>query len=105
MKRLKITSKSAYQKKIPSRNTYFVLFIEIVLERQIFVLLNLSMPIFLVKTFMIDNNTFFYFPPTEKIWKMAHFCYLIRKNYETYNNERKEKVFASNSKFQIKKIQ
>ena len=27
------------------------------------------------------------------------------KNYETYNNERKKQVFASNSKFQIKKIQ
>ena len=24
-----------------------------------------------------------------------------QKNYETYNNERKEQVFASNSKFQI----
>ena len=29
----------------------------------------------------------------------------ILKNYETYNNEWKEKAFASNSKFQIKKIQ
>ena len=27
-----------------------------------------------------------------------------RKNYETYNNERKEKVFASKSKFQIKRF-
>ena len=26
------------------------------------------------------------------------------KNYETHNNERKEQVFASNSKFQLKKI-
>ena len=26
----------------------------------------------------------------------------VPKNYETYNNERKEQVFESNSKFQIK---
>ena len=26
------------------------------------------------------------------------------KNYETYNNERKEQVFASNSKFKIKRL-
>ena len=26
------------------------------------------------------------------------------KNYETYNNERKEQVFASSSKFQIKRF-
>ena len=26
------------------------------------------------------------------------------KNYETYNNERKEQVFASSSKFQIKRV-
>ena len=27
-----------------------------------------------------------------------------KKNYETYNNERKVKVFASNIKFQIKRF-
>ena len=29
---------------------------------------------------------------------------IIKKNYETYNNERKEQVFASSSKFQIKRF-
>ena len=28
----------------------------------------------------------------------------IKKNYETYNNERKKQVFASSSKFQIKRV-
>ena len=29
---------------------------------------------------------------------------VTEKNYETYNNERKEQVFASNSKFQVKRL-
>ena len=28
----------------------------------------------------------------------------LKKNYETYNNERKKQVFASSSKFQIKRV-
>ena len=32
-------------------------------------------------------------------------CFItFRKNYETYSNERKEQVFASSSKFQIKRF-
>ena len=38
---------------------------------------------------------------------MSHWRYSIKssiKNNETYNNERKEQVFASRSKFQIKRF-
>ena len=38
--------------------------------------------------------------PLSNIWLLSY-----KKNYETYNNERKEQVFASNSKFQKKNIQ
>ena len=46
----------------------------------------------------------FYLSEEEDLMRSVHITTFdpgSMKNYETYNNERKEQVFASNSKFQI----